>query len=415
MSERVILVYVDLRLTPVLAGRLFMRALRSRESASFEYEASWLADPDRFELDPVRLPLVRGEFHTSAEEKLFAALTDSAPDRWGRNLMARQARLEGRKDTLVEADYLLMVDDAARQGAVRFKLRAEGPFLAESARPIPPLLRLGELLHASDAVQAGEDDAHSLALLMAPGSSLGGARPKASVVDPKGRLFIAKFPSVTDDWSVVAWEYVAYELARSAGIRVPAARLVDVGGRPVLVSQRFDRVGDGRIPFLSALALVGATERDPARSYLEIADALRQHGVEVQENLTELWRRMVFNVLISNTDDHLRNHGILREGDGWVLAPAYDLNPFPTDVKPRIHALALDETSHDSSLETVLNVASYFGVERSAAIAIVRRIAIAVTRWRVVAKAAGLATREIERMRTAFDHADLAGARRLRA
>jgi serine/threonine-protein kinase HipA len=243
---------------------------------------------------------------------------------------------------------------------------------------------------------------------------LGGARPKASVVDPRGRLFIAKFPSVTDEWSVVAWEYVACELARAAGIEVPAARLVDVGGRPVLVTQRFDRGDDGRVPFLSAMALVGATDGDPARSYLEIVDALRQHGVDVQGNLTELWRRMVFNVLISNTDDHLRNHGVLRKGGGWVLAPAYDLNPFPTDIKPRIHALALDEASRDSSLETVLNVASYFGLERSAASGLARRIADAVARWQRVAKAAGIGSREIERMRSAFEHADLVAARRLR-
>jgi serine/threonine-protein kinase HipA len=365
-------------------------------------------------LDPVRLPLARGQFHTAGGEKLFPGLSDSAPDRWGRHLMARQARLEGRKDTLFEVDSLLMVDDAARMGAVRFKVTADGPFEAGRRPPIPPLVRLGDLLRASDAVQRGDDDVETLKLLLAPGSSLGGARPKASVVDQHGRLSIAKFPSTTDDWPVVAWEHVVSELARASGLSLPPSALVDVEGRSVLVTRRFDRQGGSRVPFLSALALVGASDGDPARSYLEIADALRQHGVNVEHNLTELWSRMVFNVLISNTDDHLRNHGVLREGGGWVLAPAYDLNPFPVDVRPRVHALALDEASHDASLDTLLRVATGFSVRGHDAKRVARRIATAVSRWRDVAASAGIDRSGIERMSSAFEHADLDAARRLR-
>jgi serine/threonine-protein kinase HipA len=415
MTEREILVLVDLHGQAVPAGRLFMRTLRGRESATFEYDQEWLAHPQCFALDPLRLPLARGAFHTAGGEKLFPGLTDSAPDRWGRNLMARQARLEGRKDTLFESDYMLMVDDATRMGAVRLKLDPEGPFVAHGSSPIPPLLRLGELLQAADAVQAGEDDSKALQLLLAPGSSLGGARPKASIIDQRGHLSIAKFPASTDEWSVTAWEHVACELARAAGIDVAATRLVDVAGRKVLVSRRFDRDTAGRIPFLSALALVGAGDGDRERSYFEIADALRQYGVRVDHNLTELWRRMVFNVLISNTDDHLRNHGVVREPGGWVLAPAFDLNPFPTDVRPRIHALALDEASHEASLDTVLGASTYFGQPSKDARRLVRRMAEVVGHWRTVARAAGIQSADIERMSSAFEHDDLQQAMRLPA
>jgi len=249
---------------------------------------------------------------------------------------------------------------------------------------------------------------------LAPGSSLGGARPKASVVDQHGQLSIAKFPSATDEWPVVAWEHVASQLARASGLTVSPSRLVQVDGRSVLVTRRFDRRDGARVPFLSALAMVGATDGDPARSYLEIADALRRHGVRVDENLTELWSRIVFNVLISNTDDHLRNHGMLRDVGGWVLAPAYDLNPFPPDVRPRVHALALDEASHDSSLDTVLEVAGDFGLRGTDARRIARRVAGVVTRWREVAGDVGIDRPGIERMSAAFEHADLAAARRLR-
>ncbi len=414
MTDRTILVHVDVRGALFLAGRLFMRTLRGRQSASFEYEPAWLAQGEAFALDPVQLPLARGQFHTAGGDKLFPGLSDSAPDRWGRHLMARQARLEGRKDTLFEADYLLMVDDVARMGAVRFKLSVDGPCEAARKPPIPPLVRLGALLRASDAIQRGDEDVEMLQLLLVPGSSLGGARPKASVVDHHGRLSIAKFPSATDEWPVVAWEHVASELARASGLSSVPSALVDVDGRSVLVTPRFDRVSGARVPFLSALALVGASDGDSARSYLEIADALRQHGVHVERNLVELWSRIVFNVLISNTDDHLRNHGVLREGGGWVLAPAYDLNPFPLDVRPRVHALALDETTHDASLDTVMRVASDFGVRVPDAKRIARRIATAVSRWRDVAASARIDRTGIERMSSAFEHADAVAARRLR-
>ncbi len=413
MNDRTVLVVVDIDHHPILAGRLHMRARRGRQSASFEYDARWLSYPGRFALDPVYLPLGKGTFHTTGGQVLFPGLSDSAPDRWGRVLMTRQARLAGSGRTLFESDYLLMVDDQTRQGALRFQEVAGGGFLASSGDPIPPLVALGKLLVASDKVQDDEADLDALQVLLAPGSSLGGARPKASVLDGRGRLAIAKFPATTDQWPVIVWEQVAVTLAAKAGIDVPETELIDVAARRVLLTQRFDRRGDRRVPFLSALALIGAADREGDHSYLEIADAIRQHGQDVARNLRELWRRMIFNVLISNTDDHLRNHGLLRAAEGWILSPAYDLNPVPVDVKPRIHALALDDSSAEASLDTVVGVANYFGIERRAAARIIGEVASAVTSWRDVARAHGLGRTAIDRMESAFEHADADTAARL--
>lgn len=413
MTDREILVHVDLEGTPTLAGRLHMRALRGRESATFEYAGPWLAHPAAFALDPVHLPLSRGAFHSASGEALFTGLSDSSPDRWGRTLIARQARIERLGRTLLESDYLIRVHDLTRQGALRFQEREGGPFVASGGPPIPPVVRLAELLMASDRVQADPSDGEALRVLLAPGSSLGGARPKASVIDEGDRLAIAKFPASTDDWPVVVWEQVALELAARAGVRVPQSRLVDVGGRAVLVSARFDRAEGARIPFLSAMAMIGANDREAGHSYLELADALRRHGVHVSANLEELWRRIAFNVLVSNTDDHLRNHGFCRARGGWVLSPAYDLNPMPIDVKPRVHALALDESAPEASIGTVLEVASYFGLDEARARTVLGEVVRAVTGWRDVGRRHGLKASDLDRMESAFEHDDLAEAQRL--
>ena len=414
MSHLEIQVCVDVGAETAPVGRLFVRVVRGRESASFQYDERWLRHPARFALDPVYLPLGRGAFHTPRGMALFPGLSDSAPDRWGRLLMARQARLAGERRTLFEADYLLRVHDLSRQGAVRFREPGSDVFLAQSSAPVPPLVCLGELLAAADRVQRDPGDDDALRLLLAPGSSLGGARPKASVMDSDGQLAIAKFTSERDAWPVILWEHVANRLAAAAGITVPATRVVHVGDRPVLIARRFDRSAALRRPFLSAMAMLGAAEREEEHSYLEIVDALRQLGDRVEEDLEELWRRMVFNVLITNTDDHLRNHGFLRTGMGWRLAPAYDLNPVPEDVRPRVHALALDEANPRSSLRTVLSVADYFGLSRRRAVEIVRQVTRGTARWRALARASGLSAAEVDRMKSAFEHEDRRFARGLR-
>lgn len=409
MADRPVQVWVDRAAGPARVGTLFVHSGRRSESSTFEYAASWLSAREAFALDPTFLPLGAGPFQTPAGSPLFAALTDSAPDRWGRTLMQRASRRRDARTSLREIDYLLGVDDFARQGALRFRFEDDGPFLAHEASPIPPLVRLGELLSASDAVQRDEPDEAGLRLLLVPGSSLGGARPKASIVDVHGELSVAKFPALTDEWSVIPWEQTCMDLARAARLDVAATRLVAVADRPVLVSRRFDRERGGRIPYLSALAMLGAADGEQC-SYLELADALRRFGQEVEAGLAEIWSRMVFNVLVSNTDDHLRNHGFLRRPEGWYPSPMFDLNPVPVDVRPRFHSLFLDDATDEASLQTVLDVADYFGLAATSARRRAAEVGSAVARWREVAGRNGISSAEQERMASAFEHEDLATA-----
>lgn len=413
--EPEILVYVDVRGVPLLAGRLWVHARRGKESATFEYDRSWLARAERFSLEPA-LKLGPGPFHTPASKPLFGAIGDSAPDRWGRALMRRavRRRAESAREaprSLREIDYLIMVDDEARQGALRFSEREGGAFLApHAASRIPPLGELPQLLSAAERVASQSESDEDLRLLLAPGSSLGGARPKASVRDKDGALAIAKFPHKDDEIKTVLWEAVALTLAAKAGLSVPTWRVEKVADRSVLVLRRFDREGSVRIPFLSAMSMLEASDHE-TRSYLEFVDVLRQHGAAPKEDMRALWRRIVFSVLISNTDDHLRNHGFLYEGpEGWRLAPAYDLNPMPTDIKPRVLATAIDLDDVSASLDLAMRVAEYFGLDGDAARAIAGEVGKAVATWREVAGRQGLSRAEIDRMASAFEHEDLQAA-----
>jgi len=407
------LVYVDLDGVPHLMGRLWPRVRKNKESATFEYDAAWLQHPARFSLEPA-LQLGPGPFHTPADTPMFGAIGDSAPDRWGRALMRRMERRRAEREgggpprTLQEIDFLLLVDDEARQGALRFAGRDGGPFLREEGvKRIPPLVELPKLLAAAEHVIEEKETDEDLRLLFAPGSSLGGARPKASVIEKGGHLAIAKFPRKDDEINAVAWEAVALALAKKAGITVPAARVETVAKKPVLLLRRFDRDGKRRIPFLSAMSMLGSKDND-TRSYLEIVDALRQHGAEPKADMEALWRRLVFNILISNTDDHLRNHGFLYAGrDGWRLSPAYDLNPVPTDIKPRILATAINEDDNTASLPLALDVAGYFELDGASARKIAAEVGNAVANWRDEAGRHGLSKAEIDRMASAFEHEDL--------
>ncbi len=407
-----VLVYVDLEGEPVQVGQLWARMRKGRDSATFEYDEDWLKRQDRFALEPA-LQLGPGPFHTSADKPIFGAIGDSAPDRWGRVLMRRAERRRAERAgetprTLREIDYLLMVNDEARQGALRFAREPGGPFLAaDDVTPIPPLVELPRLLSAAENVVSDSDSDEDLRLLLAPGSSLGGARPKASVRDRDGSLVIAKFPHKDDEIDIVRWEAVALSLADKAGIPVPDWRMEEFGGKSIILLRRFDRANGQRIPFLSAMSMLGATDNE-TRSYLEFVDALRQHGAAPKEDMHMLWRRIVFNVLISNTDDHLRNHGFLYDGpDGWRLAPAYDLNPVPVDIKPRVLATAIDFDESTASLDIALSVAPYFELEDAAALRIASEVGKAVRGWRQEAARAGLAAGQIDRMASAFEHDDL--------
>jgi serine/threonine-protein kinase HipA len=405
------LVYVDLDGTPHLMGRLWARVRKQKESATFEYDEGWLRHPARFSLEPA-LQLGPGPFHTAADMPMFGAIGDSAPDRWGRTLMRRMERRRAEREggaprTLQEIDFLLLVDDQARQGALRFTERVGGPFLGEEGKRIPPLIELSRLLSAAEHVMEDKDTEEDLRLLFAPGSSLGGARPKASVIEKDGRLAIAKFPRKDDETNTVLWEAVALALAKKSGITVPENRVEIVADKPVLLLRRFDRDGNRRIPFLSAMSMLGSKDNE-TRSYLEIVDALRQHGAAPKADMEALWRRLVFNILISNTDDHLRNHGFLYAGqDGWRLSPAYDLNPVPTDIKARILSTAINEDDNTAFLPLAMDVAEYFELDADRAREIAAEVGKAVLKWRDVAARQGLTRGEADRMASAFEHEDL--------
>ena len=417
MTDQSVEVHLDLHGVATHVGHLYARSTRGREGASFVYTAEWRRHPERFALEP-GLSLSAAPHHTPAGRRLFGALGDSAPDRWGRNLINRAERRRARAEkravrTLGELDYLLGVSDEVRPGALRFRHTAGAPFLADAgAGAVPPLVALPQLLNASGRVETERETLEDLRLLLAPGSSLGGARPKASVRD-RGRLYIAKFPSAKDEYDVIGWEAVALTLAVKAGIAVSPWRLEKVGRGRVLLVQRFDRQATERVPFLSVMSLLGAADGE-TWSYPEIADSLRQHGAAVAEDLPQLWRRMVFNVLASNTDDHLRNHGLLYAGPrGWRLSPAYDLNPVPIDIKPRLLSTTIT-IDHDptASLELALEVAGDFALKPAAAGAIIREVHRSTSGWRKAAEKLGFRKSGMERMASAFEHANAQAAAR---
>ncbi len=349
-------------------------------------------------------------------QTLFGSLSDSAPDTWGRRLMQRSERRQAERDhrtvrTLLESDYLLGVSDRPRLGALRFRPVGETDFSAPCRAGVPPLMELGRLLQITERILRDEETDEDLQLIFAPGSSLGGARPKASVIDQHGRLCIAKFPRETDEYSVETWEFVALSLAQRAGITVPEHQLVQVAGKAVLLSWRFDRAGSDRIPFLSAMAMSGLKDGDRG-SYPELVDLLTQHGAHAKTDALELYRRVAFNVLISNVDDHLRNHGFLRAGPaGWSLSPAFDLNPVPTDLKARVLTTNIDVDDGTCSVDLLEASARYFGLTLNQAREILEKVATATATWREVARNAGARAGEITRMASAFEHEDLNKAR----
>ncbi len=408
--EKEILVFLDLEGHLIQVGRLWARERSGRESVSFEYDHQWLKHPRKFSLDPA-LKLIEGSFHTLADKPLFGAIDDSAPDRWGRMLMRRHEKRSAKKEkrasrTLREIDYLLLVDDETRQGALRFKYEEQGAFLTNyNQNHIPPLVSVGRLLMAANHILEETDTEEDLRLLFAPGSSLGGARPKASVRDKDGHLTIAKFPKKDDENDTIGWEAVALTLAQKAGIEVPEWRLESVGRKRILLSRRFDRRKNMRLPFLSAMSVLAAKDNE-THSYLEIADAIREMSAEPKKDLEDLWRRIVFNVLISNTDDHLRNHAFLYS-TGWNLAPAYDLNPTPTDIKPRVLSTTIDLLDPSASIDLAMSVFPYFQLEKARAKKIVKEVAAATALWQKVALKLKIPKKEIDRMATAFEHEDL--------
>jgi serine/threonine-protein kinase HipA len=401
----------------VLAGRMYPHHRRGVESASFVYNDRYLADPDAYALDP-GLPLVTGTLQTPVGRTLFGAFADSLPDRWGRALIQRAERARAKAAvtaprSMSEVDLLLGVRDDLRQGALRFRLNEQGPFLATEESGVPALTDLPALLDIAARAERDTADYEDLKWLLRAGSSLGGARPKAHVLDAAGHVAIAKFPSVNSDtWNVMAWEKVALDLARDAGVTVPDSQLIRIGDRNVLVVARFDRRGTARIGYASAMTMLEASDGDQ-RSYLEIAEVIEERSTAATAELRQLWRRIAFSILISNTDDHLRNHGFLHErGDSWMLSPAFDLNPNPQPGSNDL-STAIDYTDTRASVDTLMSVADYFRLDASDALKVLAKVIRAVTRWRTVAKSHGLLQHDLDAMESAFVHAEGERARAL--
>jgi serine/threonine-protein kinase HipA len=403
---------------PLRLGRLYTHRAAAREVFEYEFEREVLERPDMagLKLDP-RLSQFAGRQYPPQGQITFGAFADASPDRWGRALLRRRlerAQRAGRADPkarLYESDYLLGVHDRYRAGALRFRRNDAGPFLDDQHDiAAPPFVQLRVLEAASLALERDENNTASeadewLRMLIAPGGSLGGARPKASVVDPTGHLWIAKFPSVRDDCDVGAWEMVVHTLAKACGLNVPDALVRRFGSaHHTFLVKRFDRTAQGRRRhFASAMNLTGHQDGDDAStgaSYLEIAQVLMTDGASTDADLRELWSRIVFNLLVSNTDDHLRNHGfVLEPGRGWRLSPAFDMNPVP-----HAHGLKLNISEADNAmdLELARSVALYFRLSATEAMDIINRQQQVVAQWRTIADSLGISALQQRRLADAF-------------
>lgn len=416
MKSNNIYVYVDWdgMDSPILMGVLHADIVRGKEVFSFDTDEEWLQHGQFRILDP-DLGKFSGPQYLRDEKPNFGLFLDSSPDRWGRMLMRRReailARQEGRKPrTLYETDYLLGVYDPNRMGALRFKLNPKGEFMDwNKSLSTPPWASIRDLEYAS--IQLERDDisddpeyAKWLGMLIAPGSSLGGARPKANILDESGRLWIAKFPSSNDAADVGAWEAVACELARMSGIQVAESKAQRFSGKQhTFLTRRFDRTNTGkRIHFSSAMTMLGLTDGADAAegvSYLSLVEFLMTNGSEVGRNLEELWRRIVFNISISNCDDHLRNHGFILTQHGWMLSPAYDMNPDPLGTGLKLN-ISEDDNSLDFDL--AMSVAPYFRLSDKKAVEIIDKVRKSVADWRKVATSYGIPRADQEQMEIAF-------------
>jgi serine/threonine-protein kinase HipA len=403
---------------PVIMGVLRASLSRGNEIFSFEYDKAWLSSEHAMGIDP-DLQLYPGPQYLAEGKSNFGIFLDSSPDRWGRLLMRRReaaiARAEERKEVhLHESDYLLGVYDGHRMGGIRFKEDPEGDFLDNNKQMAsPPWTSLRELEYASSQLE--RDDVVNdpqymkwLMMLIVPGSSLGGARPKASVLDAKGQLWIAKFPSLNDNKNTGAWEMVVNTLAAHAGITVAEAQALKLSGRNhTFITKRFDRTPDhARIHFASAMTMLGyidGADHHQGASYLEIVAFLERNGANVDKDLEELWRRIVFNICVSNVDDHLRNHGFLLTPQGWILSPAFDMNPVETGTGLTLN---ITETDNALDLDLALSVCEYFRLKKSHAKKIIEKVKAEVRQWRNVAEHYHIGRAEQELMTRAFRTAE---------
>jgi serine/threonine-protein kinase HipA len=398
MAERAVEVHVQIVGTDFHAGSLWFHSRRGAESATFEYAPAYLASRGAYALDP-ELPLVSGRLQTPLHRSLFGAFSDLAPGSWARSLVSRARP----RERFSEADHLLGVRDDLRQGSLRFRDPDSGAFLSDEVGAAPQALDLPRLLAIAEAVGRGTATDGELDELLRSGGSLGGSRPKVHVLNSDGRASIAKFPSAGDEWNVEGWEAATLELARRAGLDVADSSVHIYDRTTVLVVHRFDRAGRERVGYVSAMTLLEAAETE-RRSYLDLAEAIEEHSDRVTSDLHELWRRVAFSILVSNTDDHLRNHGFLRlSSGGWSLAPAFDLNPDPSPGRKHL-STSIDGRSQEASLESLFGVAEHFRLDDSELASTVAEVSAATEQWREVAAEFGLSWIEIEAMEPAFEH-----------
>ena len=396
--------------SPLMMGLLSCGHLRGKDIFSFEFDKSWLADKRFRSFDP-DLQMFGGKQYVPQGKDNFGIFLDSTPDRWGRVLLERKeaemARLENRKvRNLFETDYLLGVFDGSRMGALRFKIDPEGDFLDNDAdMATPPWTSLRDLENASLNLEDCPEVQQSkwLRMLVAPGSSLGGARPKANVLDKDGSLWIAKFPSRKDRRDVGAWEAVCCEMARRSGVNVSDFRIERFSDKyHTFLTKRFDRTAGGkRRQFTSAMTLLGYSdgENSEGASYLEIAEWIERNCMNVNENLTELFRRIVFNIAVSNCDDHLRNHGFMHSPKGWTLSPAYDLTPDPKGYGLKLN---ISETDNSLDYDLALSITPYLGINKDTAEGIIDKTRNVVSEWRKIATRYGIPNSEQDLTESAF-------------
>ena len=395
---------------PKLIGVLSAQQAKGKKAFSFEYDKNWLKTEQKFLLDP-DIQLYAGPQYPKQKEN-FGIFLDSMPDTWGRTLMKRReaqlAREQNEKSkTLYDIDFLLGVYDESRMGALRFKTDPYGDFLDNNrTTSTPPWSSIRELQNAVANFENDNDNEEVnkwLSVLMAPGSSLGGARPKANILDNDKSLWIAKFPSKTDTGDKAAWEFLAYKLAINAGVDMAPCRIEKImGNHHTFFTKRFDRENGERIHFTSAMTMTGNNEdtiRDNPASYLDIAEFISNQGANVEENLHQLWRRIVFNIAISNTDDHLRNHGFILTKVGWILSPAYDLNP---SIDKDGLALNIDMDNNALDFELARSVGEYFRLNTLQMEIIIQEITLVVTNWKKIATEIGISRGEMELMEKAF-------------
>lgn len=414
-SRKEILVYaswIGLK-EPTQLGTLYSEIVRGKEIFSFEYDKGWLKSKFAQVIDP-DLQLFSGTQYLPGSKNNFGIFLDSSPDRWGRVIMQRREAIIARREkrpakTLMESDYLLGVYDENRIGGLRFKEEPDGPFLNKDENlSAPPWTSISELQEASLKFEKdeGTDSEHLrwLNMLIAPGSSLGGARPKASIYDSAGNLWIAKYPSVNDTKDIGGWEMVVYNLAAKCGINITEAKVEKFSNHQhhTFLVKRFDRIKKERIHFASAMTMLGYTDDKDSHagaSYLEIADFIIKYGARVNEDLRELWKRIVFSICVSNADDHLRNHGFILSEKGWMISPAFDINPNQTGT-----GLSLNISGNDNSLsfELALETAEYFRLDIDEAEKIADEIKSNVSSWKAVAEKYGISKREQSSMEKAF-------------